>query len=164
MRASDRDRREAVAALAAAFDRGSLSTDTFEERAGRAYAARDVGQLDALMPDVPGPRAAWRSFSRALSRLWWGDPDERILVLPPPSLPDAARGVVIGRAEDCNMVIDDPTVSRRHARLVTRGERWEITDLGSTNGTAVNGWRVDAALVGEGDEITVGATTLVLAP
>jgi pSer/pThr/pTyr-binding forkhead associated (FHA) protein len=53
------------------------------------------------------------------------------------------------------MVIDDPTVSRRHARLTEREDRWEIVDLKSTNGIAANGRRVDAAVVREGDEIVL---------
>ncbi|MBS0223068.1 MAG: adenylate/guanylate cyclase domain-containing protein [Proteobacteria bacterium] len=51
-----------------------------------------------------------------------------------------AQGMVIGRAADqCELVVPHPTVSRRHARLMLNGDALQVEDLGSTNGTAVNG-------------------------
>jgi adenylate cyclase len=51
-----------------------------------------------------------------------------------------AQGMVIGRAADqCELVVPHPTVSRRHARLTLNGDALQVEDLGSTNGTAVNG-------------------------
>ncbi len=51
-----------------------------------------------------------------------------------------ARGAIVGRAADqCDLVVAHPTVSRRHARLSLVGEALQIEDLGSTNGTAVDG-------------------------
>ena len=52
----------------------------------------------------------------------------------------ASEGMVIGRAGDqCEFVLPHATVSRRHARLLLKGEAFQVEDLGSTNGTAVNG-------------------------
>ena len=62
----------------------------------------------------------------------------------------------IGRSPDCGVFLDDVTVSRRHAALVQRDERWVIEDLGSLNGTFVNRRRVDAAPLEDGDEIQIG--------
>ena len=59
-----------------------------------------------------------------------------------------------GRSRECDCVLDDPNVSRRHAEL-RRGPTgdWEIVDLGSTNGVKVNGRRLDAAAPRPGDEV-----------
>jgi pSer/pThr/pTyr-binding forkhead associated (FHA) protein len=71
--------------------------------------------------------------------------------------------VVVGKSSDADVVIDhDTTVSRRHAVLERVGGSWAIRDLGSTNGTLVNGDRVfgDRALR-DGDEIMLGRTRVV---
>ncbi len=62
----------------------------------------------------------------------------------------------IGRSPDCGVFLDDVTVSRRHAALVRHGDRWQIDDLGSLNGTFVNRRRVDSAPLEDGDEIQIG--------
>jgi pSer/pThr/pTyr-binding forkhead associated (FHA) protein len=68
--------------------------------------------------------------------------------------------VVIGRSRDCDVVIADPNVSRRHAEL-RRGEHgWSVVDLGSTNGVKVNGRRVSDSRLRPGDQITIGVTDL----
>jgi hypothetical protein len=51
----------------------------------------------------------------------------------------SARGATIGRSRDCDIVLSDSNVSRRHAELRPAGDGWTITDLGSTNGVRVNG-------------------------
>ncbi len=70
--------------------------------------------------------------------------------------------VVIGRLPECAVVLGDPNVSRRHAEIRHVGEALVVTDLGSTNGTRVNGVAVREQHLASGDEITVGSTTLVL--
>ncbi len=70
------------------------------------------------------------------------------------------RPLTIGRATDADVVIVDPLVSRRHARLASRGGRILLTDLGSTNGTRVNGEVIREAIVGPGDRLEIGATWL----
>jgi Protein of unknown function (DUF3662)/FHA domain len=52
-------------------------------------------------------------------------------------------GAVLGRSRDCDIVLDDANVSRRHAELRPSGGSWTVRDLGSTNGVKVNGRRVD---------------------
>jgi DNA-binding winged helix-turn-helix (wHTH) protein len=70
---------------------------------------------------------------------------------------------IIGRDPDAAVVIDSPDVSRRHARLILTGDAVTLEDLGSKNGTFVKGERVTTAtVVGDGDEVTVGRTLLVL--
>jgi pSer/pThr/pTyr-binding forkhead associated (FHA) protein len=68
--------------------------------------------------------------------------------------------VVMGRSRDCDIVIDDPNVSRRHAELRRQGDTWMVADLGSTNGVKVNGRRVEHAVLKPGDEITLGLSRL----
>ena len=66
---------------------------------------------------------------------------------------------VLGRSRECDCVLDDPNVSRRHAEL-RRGNTgdWRIVDLGSTNGVKVNGRRVDDSRLSPGDEVILGTT------
>ena len=59
------------------------------------------------------------------------------------------------------MVLSDPNVSRRHAEVRRMGDAVVVADLGSTNGTRVNGIPVREQHLATGDEITVGSTTLV---
>jgi hypothetical protein len=63
---------------------------------------------------------------------------------------------LIGRSPDCDVFLDDVTVSRRHAELLREGERFTIRDLGSLNGTFVNRRRVEAAELNDDDEVQVG--------
>lgn len=64
--------------------------------------------------------------------------------------------VVVGRSRDCDLMLDDPNVSRRHAELRNEGGAWVVADLGSTNGVKVNGRRVQETQLTPGDEITLG--------
>jgi pSer/pThr/pTyr-binding forkhead associated (FHA) protein len=67
----------------------------------------------------------------------------------------------LGRDEDVAIRVDEPLVSRRHARIKRRGEGWVVVDLGSTNFTRVNGQRVRREQELEhGDEIRLGRTKL----
>jgi hypothetical protein len=69
--------------------------------------------------------------------------------------------VLIGRSRDCDVTLDDPNVSRRHAELRREGGAWVVSDLGSTNGVKVNGHRVQQQPLTPGDEITVGLERLM---
>lgn len=84
------------------------------------------------------------------------------LVLPDGSRVElGAEPLVIGRLPECSVVLADPNVSRRHAEIRRVGDHVVLTDLGSTNGTRVNGTTVREEQLASGDEITVGSTTLV---
>jgi hypothetical protein len=65
--------------------------------------------------------------------------------------------ITIGRAPDNTLVIQDPTVSSRHARLFLQGSQWYVQDLGSTNGTFVNEQRITQYPIRTGDKIRLGA-------
>jgi Protein of unknown function (DUF3662)/FHA domain len=71
------------------------------------------------------------------------------------------QGAVIGRSRECDVVLADPNISRRHAELRPSGGAWVIEDLGSTNGVRVNGRRIDhPAALNAGDRIELGTASL----
>ena len=81
-------------------------------------------------------------------------------------LPDGRRigiandDLTIGRLPECGIPVADPNVSRRHAQLRRNGDTVLVIDLGSTNGTRVNGTPVHQQRLKDGDLVTVGTTTL----
>ena len=82
------------------------------------------------------------------------------------ALPDGERvplgddPVVVGRLADCDVVLADPNVSRRHAEFRREGNDFVVVDLDSTNGLKVNGARTRERRLVDGDEVTVGSTVL----
>jgi hypothetical protein len=80
--------------------------------------------------------------------------DGRRLVVGP-------AGATIGRSRQCDVVIDDPNISRKHAEVRPRGGSWVISDLGSTNGSSLNGRRLDhPEVIQPGDEIEIGTSII----
>jgi hypothetical protein len=69
--------------------------------------------------------------------------------------------LVIGRLPECGVVLADSNVSRRHAELRRAGDSVVLTDLGSTNGTRVNGAPIRERILASGDEVSVGSTRLI---
>jgi hypothetical protein len=77
------------------------------------------------------------------------------LLVPP-------RGAEIGRSRDCDIVLDDSSISRRHAELRPEGSAWTIEDLGSTNGVRVNGIAIGGPRsLRTGDRIEIGSTEIL---
>jgi len=70
------------------------------------------------------------------------------------------REIIVGRSSDLDMVLVEEMVSRRHARIQLVGGYVNVDDLGSTNGTFVNGERVTHAELQEGDRILIGSNIL----
>jgi Protein of unknown function (DUF3662)/FHA domain len=68
--------------------------------------------------------------------------------------------MVIGRSRECDVVVSDPNVSRRHAEVRRDENGWHAVDLGSTNGVKVNGRRIEQVALRDGDRITIGVTDL----
>ncbi len=75
-------------------------------------------------------------------------------------VPLASDTVTIGRLADCDVVLKDKGASRKHARLKRRDGTWTLTDLGSTNGTRLNGQTVQSRELSDGDTITIGSTVI----
>jgi len=172
MRASDAERDAVVARLTEGFAAGRLSHDTFMYRMSAVLKTRHRADLPALHADLPAApqepgrpgtaaarlRAAWARASRrtAPSR------PERPLARPAPPVPltfprGAGDSFSIGRAAECDLTIADMTVSRVHATLERTADGWLLTDLSSTNGTRVNGWRARGRVpVKAGDVVSFG--------
>jgi hypothetical protein len=71
------------------------------------------------------------------------------------------RIVTIGRLPDCTIALPDANVSRKHTEVHHRGNAFVIVDLGSTNGTKINGTRIDGErTLADGDIVSVGSTHL----
>ncbi len=68
--------------------------------------------------------------------------------------------IAIGRLPECDITLSDPRVSRRHAEVRPDHGGWRVVDLGSMNGTTVNGVRVTDHELVDGDEVEVGSTVL----
>jgi hypothetical protein len=151
MRASDRDRDRSAARLRGAYLSGEISTQTFDWRLEMALAARTREQLDRLTRDVALP--AWRRLQR-----WVRGPAPVMLGL---AEADAAE-IVLGRSSSADVRVTDHSVSRRHAVLKLCDGVWMLEDLGSTNGTWLNGSRVTRAPVLPGDVIQLGEAYLRL--
>ena len=149
-----------------------------------AYALRDRPRV-TLQPDPslrPGDAEVDAQISEvpeAIVSEEHGDSGTRVFELPVVRAPEvvieirepgrAARRIPmsgapirIGRAPECELVLKDSRASRRHARLHARDGVLVLTDLGSTNGTRVNGHRVTELVLGAGDRIQIGDTSLVV--
>jgi two-component system cell cycle response regulator len=70
------------------------------------------------------------------------------------------RSILIGRDPECNLVLTDALVSSRHAMLEDRGDSWALIDLGSTNGTSVNGEKGKEFVLTRNDKISFGRTVV----
>jgi pSer/pThr/pTyr-binding forkhead associated (FHA) protein len=70
-------------------------------------------------------------------------------------------GATIGRSRQCDVVLNDPNVSRTHAEIRPRGGSWVLSDLGSTNGSSLNRRRIERPeVLKPGDEIEVGTSLI----
>ncbi|WP_059011342.1 DUF1707 and FHA domain-containing protein [Streptomyces specialis] len=172
-RVSDADRERALDVLREGVVEGRVSQDTFLRRVELVMTARLSDELFAVLYDLPGrrpsppPSPGWvvgsvtrfAAFRRRVGAAWRA---ERLpqLLLPAP----AREALSIGRAPGCGLRLSDASVSRHHARLRGTGTGWLLSDLGSANGTWVNGRRIVGTVpVGPGDQIRFGGVAFRLA-
>jgi hypothetical protein len=170
LRVSDAERDEAISQLGERFAEGRLTHDTFVHRVEVALKARDRRDLAQVLADLPSPRRfgstllaygqrGWAAVTRGMPRA--------IQAASPPLLmfPSSDRHrFTIGRDAACDLVLPDPSVSRWHAGLKRCASGWLLDDLGSTNGTRLNGWRVrEPVPVRPGDRVSFGEVTFVVA-
>lgn len=164
VRASDSERERAVRALRERSLEGRLSIDTFSRRVGRAYEARSRDELGELLRDLPPSGRAARVLTEATSWISgllvylenaWRRPRIPRLALPA----DSRIRLTVGRSLGNDFCVSDATVSRHHAELRRRGDVWWLADLGSTNGTRLNGLRlIEPVPVRPGDQVTFGGS------
>jgi Domain of unknown function (DUF1707)/FHA domain len=169
VRASDADRDDVISQLRERYAEGRLTHDTLSHRLEAALQARYQEDLVQVLADLPPRRrlssalqAYWQRGCATVASLISSAPrpaPDRVLLFPSG---DQSR-FTIGRDMGCDMVLPDPTVSRWHAGLKREASGWMLDDLGSTNGTRLNGWRVRAWVpVRDGDLVSFGAVTYVI--
>lgn len=161
-------RRKIARVLNTAYANGLLSEETFAHRLDQLLGQRLIdpprliGDLDLRRPPSPwrlrlrGAAAAAAGTLRFARTETVGE-QSVLLAL------DWSGGhgeLLLGRLTDCDVVLASGAVSRKHARLFFRDGNWVIHDLGSTNGTWVNGVRVGRCRLRAGDQVVVGDTRL----
>lgn len=129
------------------------------------------GKVEAA---APAPASAPAAAPAA--RLSGGDESAKTSVLPRSAVVGGAALLVggengrrititdsatIGRLPECDVTLDDPSVSRRHARIQRKGNGWAVEDLGSTNGLKVNGTKVGQSDLADGDRLALGSVQLL---
>jgi FHA domain/DUF1707 SHOCT-like domain len=162
-RPSDAERERALAILRDGAGSGRLSHDTFVRRMAFVLRAQNRRELASAIHDLPGhePRLLeWlRTTAARLPRPtfpWSAGTRPQVpgLSLPPPGSPT----IRIGRAPGATLRIPDISVSRYHAELRHTGTGWMVRDLGSMNGTHLNGSRITTPTpVHPGDHLQFGA-------
>jgi len=193
LRASDAERDHAIDELRQEFAEGRLSHETFMLRMQSALGARNRAQLAGLFSDLPPRRAHAFNPSRLIARLRAAfrlrgydadgaatDRDQGAPVagvqapgafggaesgVPAPLFfpPGSGTSFTIGRTHDCDLRIENMSVSRLHAQLNRVEDGWLLNDLGSHNGTRVNGWLVrEPVPVRPGDLIQFGTATFIV--
>jgi hypothetical protein len=170
VRVSDAEREQAIAELRDGYAEGRLTHETFAHRLDAVLRARLNGELHRVVADLAKPRRpgfvtrmgvaarlTGRRAVRVVDRWLRGWPP--VLTFPV----GVQSRFTIGREPACDMTLADDTVSRWHATLERSAGGWMLADLGSTNGTRLNGWRVNQPTwVRPGDMVSFGGVTFVL--
>ncbi|MCX4965535.1 DUF1707 and FHA domain-containing protein [Streptomyces sp. NPDC079020] len=161
-RLSDAQRDRVLGVLREGAAQGKLSHDTFLRRMELALVARRPEELAALTSDLDSGGRWTQSLARAVGglsafpgrmrRAWQTERLPKLLLPAPGPYP-----LLIGRDPGNGLRLNHETVSRLHAELTVQGSRWVLRDLGSTNGTCVNGQRVVGSVpVRDGDQVSFG--------
>jgi FhaA, N-terminal domain/FHA domain len=133
---------------------------------GRAHAAPSPDAAPHQpAPDVGGETMIYSSSARvrgAVEEARAHRPPQAMLVVGGHRLPLPAAGGTIGRSRDCDIVLQDAGISRRHAEVRASSQGWTIVDLGSTNGVLLNGRQVYGVQpLAPGDRLGLGSTEAV---
>ena len=192
LRASDAERDQVVAKLRDEFVAGRLSHDTFLHRVNVVFESRRKADLPPLVADLPAESAwggrlvGWLrgTWSRVSGTVHATQGPRTMVPTPRPDRPPttsmsassserrkphalqfpraAGDRFTIGRDASCDLAISDMTVSRQHAQLERTPDGWLLSDLESTNGTRVNGWRVRGQVpVRVGDLVSFGSLEVI---
>lgn len=134
--------------------------------------AKQMGPFVLMQKSAAAPRtpsgADWQtSTSRQPSASTKKDPaavefaDQLVATLPPPAA-DGSLQLIIGRSPDCDVVVDDPAVSSKHAAILWDGRSGVLRELGSSNGTFLNGLKLGSkAALRSGDQLAFGDSHFV---
>ncbi len=156
-------RRQIASRLNSAYADGLLSDETFVSRIEHLLGRRLIDP-SALLGDISfRSRRGWRSWSarvRAAIEVWQARRHGERELLLALDWSGAQDELLIGRHDECDIVLPAPCVSRRHARMFFRDGTWIIQDLASTNGTRVNGAAVGRCQLRPGDHLILGAERL----
>ena len=165
MLGSGASRKQIARTLNVAYERGLLSEETFTYRFDQLLSERLIDPR-RLIGDLSlrraggwqtGLLAALTAMRRALPAM---APDARDEVLLALDWTGSTEELLVGRHQGCDVVLDDETVSRQHARLVFRDGEWLLFDLASKNGSIVNGTRTDRCSLVPGDHLVLGEAHL----
>jgi hypothetical protein len=147
--------------LSFGYGEGLLSEWTLSHRLDLVFQRRLIVP-HALVGDLVlhAPRTRWPQVRDLLARLrqWAFAEDDHSCREPHLLALDwggSEQELILGRREDCDIVLDLPTVSRRHACFIFRGGNWIVQDLESTNGIKVNGLKVGRCRIQPGDIVSV---------
>lgn len=156
--------------LSAAYGAGLISDATLSHRLDALYS-RGLVEPRSLIGDISrrpargvvaaSARRAISATARSLRASILGDRREPALLLAL-DWNDGRDELVLGRHLDCEVPLPSPSASRRHAALRFRDGRWVLQDLGSRNGTRVNGERVQRCELLPGDVIELGGIEIKL--
>jgi pSer/pThr/pTyr-binding forkhead associated (FHA) protein len=117
-------------------------------------------QIQPNQPAVPPPAKTQRSTQSVQNSI----PPARLVFIHGPAkfswMDVPPDGAILGRDPSCHILIEDPQVSRQHARLEFSQGSWMITDLNSSNGLFVNSARAQRQSLRSGDRIRIGGTHL----
>lgn len=168
-RPSEAERDRALGTLRENLGSGRLSHDTFIGRMELVLTARSRAELDAALVGLPADRRISLLVLRTVGQVsaftarlrnTWRTEQLPGLMLPAPGM----QPIRIGRIQGSDLRLGDNSVSRTHAELRHDTDGWVLRDLGSTNGTHVNGLRVIGAVrVHPGDQVTFGGLNFRLA-
>jgi Protein of unknown function (DUF3662)/FHA domain len=136
-----------------------IATRMVQPKRGEPAAGAPVEQVESgatmiYKPKVSQPTEAASvddlGVEREVAVLTWDGQTKRV----------DKRRILLGRSRECDIQVEDPNVSRRHAELRQEGASYWVVDLESTNGIEVNGRRVKRAKLESGDSFTVGSTEI----
>jgi pSer/pThr/pTyr-binding forkhead associated (FHA) protein len=123
---------------------GSLLREEASDETTQSYTPEEEADLEARR-DIEGPALVIRSGG--------GRAGEHFAL--------EQERTTIGRSPDCDVFLDDVTVSRRHAVALKQGDAFVIEDQGSLNGTFLNRRRIESAELSDDDELQIGKYRLV---
>jgi len=129
--------------MACTANRDRVTIDSIDDALRELHWAENISPQDTSLHEELGPGSAGNLAITQNGAIC----SEHLLNLP---------SYIIGRSEECSVVLHDKYLSRHHALLAHSQSGWSISDLNSTNGITVNGRAVKIAKLSNGDEIGIG--------